>query len=582
MTDGTHDVPVEEFRAEARRVIDWVADYLREPERHPVLSRLRPGDARKLFPSQAPSSGAPLEGVMDEIVERVLPGITHWNHPGFFAYLPTSASAPGIVAELVTAALNVNGMLWKTSPVATELEMVAVDWLRQMVGLTGDWFGVIHDSASASTLVALASAREAVPGLAVRRKGLSGPVRLRMYASEQAHSSVEKAGIVLGLGQEGCRRIPADRDFRMDTGALAAAVAEDRAQGWTPFAVTATLGTTSTTSVDPADEIADFCAREQLWMHVDAAYGGSAAVVPELRPVFRGWERADSVVVNPHKWLFAPLDLSVLFTRRADVTRAAFSLVPEYLRTPEETVAPNLMDYGVSLGRRFRGLKLWMVLRAFGQEGLAARIRSHIALAQRFRSWVAADPRFEIAAPTPFSVVCFRLRPHATPEGQDAANERLMDAVNASGDVYLSHTRLGEARASPGRGQPPNGGAARATGVGAPTGTRGLGSPRDDLRCGPESEGDEGQGAVGAAARGECGRSHDKQVRVVVGSTVRIAHGRNGVLPHATASCGMAEVLRIARSGGTPPIGPSQPREQRYEVIVRGAFARPSGLVEGN
>lgn len=372
-----------------------------------------------------------------------MPGLTHWNHPSFFAYFANSGSVPGILSELLIAALNVNGMLWKTSPAATELEAVTLDWLRQMIGLPAGLFGVIQDTASASTLVALAAAREAVPGLEVRRRGLAGQARLRMYASEQAHSSVEKAGLVLGIGQEGLRTIPVDDRFRMDADALGRAITEDRSASWTPFAVTATVGTTSTTSVDPVPAIAEICARERLWLHVDAAYGGAAAVVPEMRWVLEGCECADSLVLNPHKWLFVPLDLSALYTRRPEVMRAAFSLVPDYLRTAEEALAPNLMDYGVSLGRRFRALKLWMVLRAFGSEGIAERIREHVRLAARFRAWVESDPAFDVVAPSPFSVVCFRARfPGRTPAAADRGNEALMEAVNATGEAYLSHTKL--------------------------------------------------------------------------------------------------------------------------------------------
>jgi aromatic-L-amino-acid decarboxylase len=345
---------------------------------------------------------------------------------------------------MLSATFNVNAMLWKTSPAATELEVVVLDWLRQMTGLPEGLFGVIQDSASSSTLVGLAAAREAVPGLDARRRGLVGQARLRMYASEQAHSSVEKAGIVLGIGQDGLRKIETDADFRMDPRALAAAIVEDRAAGWTPFAVTATVGSTSTTSIDPVPEIADVCARERLWLHVDAAYAGSAAVVPELRGLLRGCERADSLVMNPHKWLFVPVDLSAFYTRRPEVVKAAFSLVPEYLRTTEESVAPNMMDYGVSLGRRFRALKLWMVIRAFGQDGLAARIREHVRLAQVFRSWVEEDAAFQVMAPSPLSVVCFRWRGQGlSAEDADRANEKILDAVNLSGEAYLSHTKLG-------------------------------------------------------------------------------------------------------------------------------------------
>ncbi len=437
------DVPAEEFQRQAHRLVDWIARYLESSERYPVLSTVKPGEVRAQLPESPPASAEPLATVVDDVERLIVPGLTHWNHPGFFAYFANSSPAPAILAETLAAAFNVNGMLWKTAPAATELELVVLDWLRQMLGLPPGLFGVIQDTASASTLVALAAAREMVPGLNVRRQGLSGQSRLRMYASEQAHSSVEKAGIVLGIGQEGLRKIPCDAEFRLDPSALARAVEEDRAAGWRPFAVTATVGTTSTTSIDPVPAIADICEREGLWLHVDAAYGGSAAVVPEMRFVLAGCERADSLVVNPHKWLFVPVDLSALYTRRPQVVRAAFSLVPEYLRTPEDEVAPNLMDYGVSLGRRFRALKLWMVIRAFGTEGLAARIREHIRLARLFRSWVEADRGFEIAAPTPFSVVCFRARfEGASGPEADRGNQALMEAVNASGEAYLSHTQL--------------------------------------------------------------------------------------------------------------------------------------------
>lgn len=437
------DIPAEEFRSQAHRLVDWIAGYLEGSERYPVLARVKPGEVRASLPASPPTSAEPLAAILADVERLIVPGLTHWNHPGFFAYFANSSPAPAILAEALAATFNANGMLWKTAPAVTELELLVLDWLRQMLGLPPGLFGVIQDTASVSTLVALAAAREAVPGLEVRRRGLCGPRRLRMYASEQAHSSVEKAGIVLGIGQEGLRKIPADAEFRMDPSALARAVAEDRAAGWTPFAVTATVGTTSTTSVDPVPAIADVCQGEGLWLHVDTAYGGSAAVVPEMRWVLEGCERADSLVVNPHKWLFVPVDLSVLFTRKPDVVRAAFSLVPEYLRTAEEAVAPNLMDYGVSLGRRFRALKLWMVIRAFGTEGLAARIREHIRLARLFHSWVSADRAFEIAAPMPFSVVCFRARFDGVPaEEADRRNEMLMEAVNATGEAYLSHTKL--------------------------------------------------------------------------------------------------------------------------------------------
>jgi aromatic-L-amino-acid/L-tryptophan decarboxylase len=432
------------FRAEGRRLVDWIGAYLADPGRYPVLPRVRPGEIRAALPAAPPRAPEPLPDILADVERLILPGITHWNHPGFFAYFANSSTAPAILAEMLSATLNVNGMLWKTGPAATELELVAVDWLRQLLGLPAGLFGVIQDTASAATLVALAAAREAIPGLDARRKGLSGGPPLRMYASEHAHSSVDKAGIVLGIGQDGLRKVPADDAFRMVPEALARAIAEDRAAGFLPFAVTATVGTTSTTSIDPVGAVAEICRREGLWLHVDAAYAGSAAVVPELRWVLDGCEHADSLVTNPHKWLFVPVDCSVLYTSRPDVVKGTFSLVPDFLRTPEDAVAPNLMDYGVSLGRRFRALKLWMVLRAFGSEGIAARIRRHVELAQVFRGWVEADPAFEVTAPSPLSVVCFRARfPGVPADEADRRNLAAMEAVNQSGEAYLSHTVIG-------------------------------------------------------------------------------------------------------------------------------------------
>ncbi len=443
---GQGDLEAAELRRHAERVTEWIASYLSEEgERLPVLSRVRPGDIQKSLPPSPPREGEPLQKILDDFEALVVPGITHWNQPGFLAYFANSSTVPAILGEYLSAALNVNGMLWKSSPAATELEIVAVDWLRQLLGLPEGLFGVIQDTASASSLVALAAAREAVPGLDVRRRGLVGQARLRMYASEQAHSSIEKAGIVLGIGQEGLRKIPTDSEFRLDPEALARAIREDRDDGFTPFAVTATVGTTSTSSIDPVGAIASICRREDLWLHVDAAYAGSAACVPELRWLLDGCERADSIVVNPHKWLFVPMDLSVLYTPHPGRVHSAFSLVPDYLKTPEDAVAPNLMDYGVSLGRRFRALKLWMVIRAFGARGLAERIARHIEIAQSFRSWIEDDDAFEVVAPAPLSLVCFRARGAGLePERQDELNQRLMDRLNESGEAFISHTRLGE------------------------------------------------------------------------------------------------------------------------------------------
>jgi aromatic-L-amino-acid/L-tryptophan decarboxylase len=403
---------VSDFREEGRAAVDWVARYLEGVRDLPVFAQVAPGDIRSQLPASPPAEAEPFADVLRDLEEILLPGITHWNHPRFFAYFAISGSEPGILAELLTAALNVNGMLWRTSPAATELEELAADWVRQLVGLPEPLHGHIEDSASTSTLAALTAARELRPGGAV-------------VCSEHAHSSVDKAARLLGLP---LRKVPADGEFRLCPDALAEAVDDDTA------AVVATVGTTSTTSVDPVPAAADVADRAGAWLHVDAAYAGSAMVCEELRWAFEGVERADSLVVNPHKWLFTPVDCSLLFTRRPEDLRAAFSLVPAYLRSDEE--ATNLMDYGPALGRRFRALKLWAVIRCYGREGLAAVIREHVRLAQLFAGWVEREPGWEVVAPPRFSVVCFRR------EGSDELNRAILEVVNETGEIFLSPTEL--------------------------------------------------------------------------------------------------------------------------------------------
>ncbi|HLU24399.1 MAG TPA: pyridoxal-dependent decarboxylase [Longimicrobiales bacterium] len=441
------DMDPDTFRRYGHAVIDRIAEYLAHPERWPVLARTAPGELRAGLPATPPAEPEPFDAMLEDFDRLILPATTHWNHPGFFAYFAVSSPAVGILAETLAAALNVNAMLWRTGPAATELEQIALDWLRQLLGLPAGLTGVINDTASSSTLYALAAAREAAADLHIREHGLAGRAdvpRMRVYCSEEAHSSVDKAVLTLGLGLDGTRRIPTDDAFRLDTAALEDAIAEDRAAGIRPLAVVATVGTTSTTAIDPVPQIAGICERESLWLHVDAAYGGAAAVIPEMRHVLDGCERADSIVVNPHKWLFVPIDCSALYTRRPDVLRRAFSLVPEYLSVPEhEAAAMNLMDYGVSLGRRFRALKLWFTLRYFGVTGLADRLREHIRLARLFADRVDASPLFERLAPVTFSVVVFRYRPDGISEDEaDALNARLLERLNATGEVFLSHTRV--------------------------------------------------------------------------------------------------------------------------------------------
>jgi aromatic-L-amino-acid decarboxylase len=437
-----------DFRRHGHAVVDWIAEYLAGAERYPVLPRVAPGDVRRALPGEAPEHGEPFEAIFADFERVLVPALTHWNHPGFFGYFAITASEPGILAELLSAALNQQAMLWRTSPAATELEEVALGWLRELMGLPSSFEGVIYDTASISTVHALAAAREAaIPG--VRDEGLTAHRgRVRVYCSEQAHSSVDKAGILLGLGHQALRQIPVDVQFRMRAEALREAVAADRAAGVQPLAVVATIGTTSTTSVDPVADVAGICRAEGMWLHVDAAYAGVTALIPDYRVQFAGWDGADSIVVNPHKWLFTPFDLSAFYCRRMNVVRQAFALVPEYLKTAEATRgARNLMDTGVQLGRRFRSLKLWMILRHFGADGLRNAIAEHIRLAQLFSQWVDGDLDFERLAPVPFSVVCFRARPgsHSMSEAQlNVLNEQLLERVNATGEVFLSHTRLND------------------------------------------------------------------------------------------------------------------------------------------
>ena len=441
------DMDPAEFRRVGHQLVDWIGRYLEDAERYPVLSRARPGALRDALPPAAPEKGEPMDAILADVQRHIVPGLTHWNHPGFFAYFAISGSGPGVLAEFLSAAFNAQGMLWRTSPAVTELEEVALAWLRRLLGLPDTFEGVIYDTASISTLHALAAARqEAVP--AVRERGLAGRPdlpALRVYCSEYAHSSIDKAVIMLGLGQAGLRRLDTDDRFRMRPDALATAIADDRRDGVRPLAVVATVGTTAVTSVDPVEAIADLCEREHLWLHVDAAYAGAAAMVPGREDTLAGCDRATSLVVNPHKWLFTPFDLSAFYCQRMDRVREAFSLTPDYLQSREPEGVRNLMDTGVQLGRRFRALKLWMVLRHFGADGMRRRLAEHMRLAQLFAGWVDAHDAFQRLAPVPFSVVCFRACPGELADDRaalDGLNARLLDGVNATGDVFLSHTRL--------------------------------------------------------------------------------------------------------------------------------------------
>src|SRR5262245_63694888 len=391
------------FREAGHALVDWIAQYLHEGDRYPVLARVAPGDIRSRLPTTAPEDGDSMEEIFSDIERVLAPGLTHWNHPGFMAYFPSTGSGPGALAEFLTAALNQQAMLWRTSPSATELEEVVLGWVRGLLKLPSTFEGVITDGGSMSNLLALLAAREdAAPD--IKAYGIAGrketPI-FTIYCTEHAHSSVDKAAIVLGLGQEAIRRIPVDDGFRMRAPALQEAIRADRIAGFRPLAVVALVGATSVSSIDPTPAIADICEREGIWLHVDAAYAGPAAMIPEYEWVFDGVARADSVIVNPHKWLFTPLDLSALYCRRMNVLRSALALTPDYLANKQSGAVTNLMDLGIQLGRRFRALKLWMVLRYFGAGGIRARISEHIRIAQQFAQWVSRDPDFELLAPAP-------------------------------------------------------------------------------------------------------------------------------------------------------------------------------------
>lgn len=436
-------MPGEDFRKFGYEIVDRIADYFEQIDTLPVLSQVEPGWLEGELPTAPPEIGEDFADVLSDVDKLILPAVTHWNHPNFHGLFSTSTSSVGVFGEMFAAAFDMKAMLWRTAPASTEVEDVVLDWLRQMMGLPDHFEGIIYDTASVSTMHAIAAARERA-GLNVRELGMSGRGDLPLmcvYTSEHVHSSIDKACITLGLGTRSLRKIAVNERFEMIPEALAEAIEEDIEAGQLPICVIPTIGTTSSSSVDPVDAIADICAKHGIWLHVDTAYAGSAAILPEMQHYFKGCERADSIVTNPHKWMFTPFDLSVLYCRDLGDLKQAFSLIPEYLKTNDESTVKNGMDYGIQLGRRFRALKLWFVIRYFGREGLISRIREHCRLARMFASWVEDSPDFELLAPVPFALVCFRACP-AGVNDLDALNERLMNEINASGEAYLSHTKL--------------------------------------------------------------------------------------------------------------------------------------------
>ncbi|MCC6588355.1 MAG: amino acid decarboxylase [Bryobacterales bacterium] len=423
----------EEFRNAGHQLVDWMADYFAHIRDYPVFPRVTPGQLTDSLPISAPDTPEPFQQIFDDFQRLIVPANTHWNHPNFYAFFSVSGAPPGILAEMLISTLNVNHMLWRSSPAGTELEQVTMNWLRQWLNLPEEFFGIIYDTASISTMHALVAAREKAHPQ-TRTQGGNG--NLVVYCSEQAHSSVEKSAITIGIGQDNVRKIGVDAQWRMRPDLLEAAIGADINAGKHPTCIVATVGTTAVTAVDPVPAIADIAAKYQLWLHVDGAYGGAAAFVPKLRHYMDGVDRADSFVFNPHKWMLTPIDLSAFYTRHPDILKRAFALVPAYLQTTDNERALNFMDYGVQLGRRFRSLKLWFVMRAYGRQHIARMIEQQCGWAQEFAAWVSADHRFEVVAPVTYSLVCFRHR------GGDEPTRRLMDDLNSSGKAFLAGTTL--------------------------------------------------------------------------------------------------------------------------------------------
>jgi aromatic-L-amino-acid decarboxylase len=449
---GTGDMPTTDMRAALHQMADIVADYLAGVEDYAVLPQVRPGELTDRLSGPPPEDPEPLEDILSDLRKDVIPNVTHWQSPNNLAYFSSTASGIGILGDLISSGLNSNAFIWRVSPVGAELEALTIGWLRQGLGLPDDFDGVYNDTASISTLSGLACARQQATGNA-SQAGLRASAPLRIYGSPHAHSSIERAAMILGIGRDGFRAIAVDHQLAMEPTALRAAIAEDRAAGWLPAGIVATIGTTSTTAIDPVDAIADVARDEGLWLHVDAAYAGPTALIAQMRPYFAGWERADSIVVNPHKWMFTPFDCSLLLTRSMGTLRTALSLVPEYLRTYDgKDAGRDYSEYTPQLGRKARGIKMWMQLRYFGLSGLRARLKQHIDLAHELADWIEADPDAELLYPVPYGTVCFRMRPsrYAGREGEpavaetlDRLNEAVMNRLNDSGEVFLSHTRIG-------------------------------------------------------------------------------------------------------------------------------------------
>ncbi|MBN2862085.1 MAG: aminotransferase class I/II-fold pyridoxal phosphate-dependent enzyme [Bacteroidales bacterium] len=433
----------DEFRKHAHDLVEWMARYLENVEHYPVKSRVKPGDIFNQLPDNPPSEGQSFDDILKDIEEIIMPGITHWQSPRFFAYFPANTSPPSILAEMITATLGAQCMNWETSPAAAELEEKVMIWLREMTGLPDNFEGVIQDSASTATLSAIITAREKISNFKINIEGQNSAGILRIYCSEQAHSSVEKGVKISGIGRNNLVKIPVKKDFSMDPEKLDEAIADDRKKGYIPCCVIATIGTTGTTAVDPLRAIGMICRKNNVWLHVDAAMAGTALILPEFRWMIDGEEYIDSFLFNPHKWMFTNFDCTAFFTRDAEALIRTFEILPEYLRTRTRGLVNDYRDWGIPLGRRFRALKLWSVIRSFGTEGLQNKIRQHIRFASELEKLISEEPDFEILAPVVINVVCFRYTPAARNEKEiNIINEQLNHRLNDSGKIYLSHTVL--------------------------------------------------------------------------------------------------------------------------------------------
>lgn len=430
----------DDFRLAGHHLVDWIADYFENVEKFPVLSPLEPGDVKKNIPAVPPSRGEAMEGIFRDFERVLLPGVSHWQHPGWFAYFPANNSPASVLGEFLTAGLGAQCMVWQTSPAAAELEEVVLDWLRQMTGLPENFSGVIQDTASTATLCALLSARERATGFESNDAGLRAP--LTVYASEEAHSSVDKGVKIAGFGSKNFRRLPTDERFAVIPEKLEEAMTRDRDAGFVPACVVATVGTTSSGAIDPLRAVGEICRKHGAWFHVDAAWAGTAALLPEKRWILDGVELADSFVFNPHKWMVTNFDCSAYFVKDPATLVRTFEIHPEYLKTGVDAKVKNYRDWGIQLGRRFRALKLWFVIRSYGVEGLQAMVREHLRLAALVKDWVEGDGRFELLAPVDLGLVCFRLDDGREESGLNELNRRLLERINASGRVFLTHTTL--------------------------------------------------------------------------------------------------------------------------------------------